>query len=193
MESTKSNLQENQKKSYQCKPGQQGSQSIDDCASCIFYFVHTSLVKPLCAHFKSNTNRGRVHSFQLYRKAVGKGRFPTLSFKYFNTVYIFGISVLFLQFGVLFIKTKLKRLAVARRGESIFNTFHFFFCNVCSLRLNASVAAFLIVFPTAALEAPFSIYLQPENVKLFRGAALNTVYPKYSPVLLTKGIESNIW
>ena len=36
MESTKSNLQENQKKSYQCKPGQQGSQSIDDCASCIF-------------------------------------------------------------------------------------------------------------------------------------------------------------
>ena len=150
--------------------------------------------KPLCAHFKSNTNRGRVHSFQLYRKAVGKGRFSTLSFKYFNTVYIFGISVLFLQFGVLFIKTKLKRLAVARRGESIFNTFHFFFCNVCSLRLNASVAAFLIVFPTATLEAPFSLYTFSLRTSNFcRGAALNTVYPKYSPVLLTKGIESNIW
>ena len=43
MESTKSNLRENQKKSYQCKQGQQDSQSIDDCASCVFFFVHTSL------------------------------------------------------------------------------------------------------------------------------------------------------
>ena len=51
MESTKSNLQENQKKSYQCKPGQQGSQSIDDCASCIFYFVHTSLCYNLLVKF----------------------------------------------------------------------------------------------------------------------------------------------
>ena len=51
MESTKSNLQENQKKSYQCKPGQQGSLSIDDCASCIFYFVHISLCYYLLVKF----------------------------------------------------------------------------------------------------------------------------------------------
>ena len=51
MESTKSNLQENQKKSYQCKEGQKSSQKIDDCASCIFCFVHTSLCYDLLVKF----------------------------------------------------------------------------------------------------------------------------------------------
>ena len=45
-----------------------------------------------------------------------------------------------------------------KRGKYLQNI-SFFFCNVCNFRLNTSVAAFLIVFPTAALEAPFSIYL----------------------------------
>ena len=51
MENTKSNLRENQKKSYQCKHGQQDSQSIDDCASCVFFFVHTSLCYNLLVKF----------------------------------------------------------------------------------------------------------------------------------------------
>ena len=57
------------------------------------------------AHFKLNANRGRVHSFQLYEKGCeeGGGGFPTLNFKYFNSADIFGISVLSLWYGVLFI------------------------------------------------------------------------------------------
>ena len=47
----------------------------------------------------------------------------------------------------------------SKKRRKYLQNISFFFCNVCNLRLKASVAVFLIVFPTAALEAPFSIYL----------------------------------
>ena len=41
---------------------------------------------------------------------------------------------------------------------------------------------------------PLSLYTFSLTVaNIFRGATQNTVYRKYFPVLLTKGIESNIW
>ena len=121
------------------------------------------------AHFKSYTNRGRVHSFQLYEKGCEDGRkggggFPTLNFKYFNSADIFGISVLSLWYGGTFHlplinQYKTQTFCNSKKRGKYLQNISFFFCNVCNLRLNASVAAFLIVFPTAALEAPFSIYL----------------------------------
>ena len=146
---------------------------------------------------RTRTGGGCIR-FNYMKKAVRKGGVSYPEFQILQLRrYLRYICTFLMVWGTFHLplinQCKTQTSCSSKKRRKYLQNISFFFCNVCNLRLNASVAAFLIVFPTAALEAPFSIYLQPESIKLFRGATLNTVYRKYSPVFLTKGIESNIW
>ena len=117
------------------------------------------------AHFKSYTNRGRVHSFQLYEKGWEEG--GGVSYPEFQILqlrrYLRYICTFLMVWGTFHLplinQYKTQTSCSSKKRGKYLQNISFFFCNVCNLRLKASVAAFLIVFPTAALEAPFSIYL----------------------------------
>ena len=136
----------------------------------------------------------------IIQKGCGEGEISYPEFQILQLrIYLWYICTFLVVWGTFYLhlinqnKTQTS-CSSKKRGKYLqYISFFLLQCLQSSIKCVSCSFNFLIVFPTAALEAPFSIYLQPENVKLFRGAALNTVYPKYPPVLLTKGIESNIW